>query len=547
MKSKLDKKINLLTLLSSIVSLSIVTINTPSIGIVSAQQTSSDITYLGVDMSGFYTRDPQARDPSYDLPANYFEDSFKILSEAGMNHARFVLFWESYVKDPASFMSELNAVAKAADKWGIKVIYDNHQFHTSSWLNPERGTGFPSFLFENNLIYSSGSGGSPTYQTAKVWWTDWWNRSTKYANGSDGWTLLADFLKKIVTTVDAHPSTLGYEILSEPQVHNIDQWEKIGNFNTFITNELRTLTQKTIAYSMNIPIELDTPRGVNSENLAKMAPADKTNVVFKITVYGLPERDNYQEFKFDVLIKAAQIAGVPIYVGEWNNVKREKIFNSEGEEVWQINKGGSDITQDETNRIVQMFKEIPVFGWAYWNWNFKRHGASNFNLITLKNGNIQTTQYYELLKNAVSSNLTSSSSTSTNNIEGGQGTVDEIDLKIISHQQGQQVPAGELTISGTSTDNPTTDCQVSVDVNDIKPLQNATATGPGGVNDYSTWQYTYTEDYQLIKEGVNELTSKLSCISDPTNVTKYYSVNVTGTSATQSPGTSIAPSILPTP
>ena len=252
------------------------------------------------------------------------------------------------------------------------------------------------------------------------------------------------------------------------------------------------------------------------------------------------------EFKFDVLIKAAQIAGVPIYVGEWNNVKREKIFNSEGEEVWQINKGGSDITQDETNRIVQMFKEIPVFGWAYWNWNFKRHGASNFNLITLKNGNIQTTQYYELLKNAVSSNLTSSSS-STNNIEGGQGTVDEIDLKIISHQQGQQVPAGELTISGTSTDNPTTDCQVSVDVNDIKPLQNATATGPGGVNDYSTWQFTYTEDYQLIKEGVNELTSKLSCISNPTNVTKYYSVNVTGTSATQSPGTSIAPSILPTP
>jgi hypothetical protein len=122
-----------------------------------------------------------------------------------------------------------------------------------------------------------------------------------------------------------------------------------------------------------------------------------------------------------------------------------------------------------------------------------------------------------------------------------------IGVKIISPITGQQVPAGELTISGISTDNITTDCQVSVDVNDVKPLQNATATGPGGVNDYSTWQFTYTEDYQLIQEGVNELTSKLSCLSNPTNVTKYYSVNVTGTSATQSPGTSIAPSILPTP
>src|SRR5215216_3075219 len=111
------------------------------------------------------------------------------------------------------------------------------------------------------------------------------------------------------------------------------------------------------------------------------------------------------EFKFDVLIKAAQIAGVPIYVGEWNNVKREKTFNSEGEEVWQINKGGSNITQDETNLIIQMFNKMDIFGSAYWNWNFKRHGAPNFNLITLKNGNIQTTQYYQLLKNAVSSNF----------------------------------------------------------------------------------------------------------------------------------------------
>ena len=128
-----------------------------------------------------------------------------------------------------------------------------------------------------------------------------------------------------------------------------------------------------------------------------------------------------------------------------------------------------------------------------------------------------------------------------------QEAADGPGITISSPEQGQQVPVGQLTILGTSTDNPTTDCQVSVDVNDIKPLQNATATGPGGVNDYSTWQFTYTEDYQLMKEGVNELTSKLTCISNPTNVTKYYSVNVTGTSAIQSPGTNIAPSIVPTP
>jgi hypothetical protein len=128
-----------------------------------------------------------------------------------------------------------------------------------------------------------------------------------------------------------------------------------------------------------------------------------------------------------------------------------------------------------------------------------------------------------------------------------QQTTDEAGVTITSPKQGQEVPVGQLTVSGISTDNPTTDCQVSVDVNDIRPLQNATATGPGGVNDYSTWSFTYTEAYQLIKEGVNELTSKLTCISNPPNMTKYYSVNVTGIPATQSGGDDIAPSLVPTP
>ncbi|HEX2124431.1 MAG TPA: hypothetical protein VHF44_02390, partial [Nitrososphaeraceae archaeon] len=48
-----------------------------------------------------------------------------------------------------------------------------------------------------------------------------------------------------------------------------------------------------------------------------------------------------------------------------------------------------------------------------------------------------------------------------------QEAADEPGITISSPEQGQQVPVGQLTISGTSTDNPTTDCQVSVDVNDV--------------------------------------------------------------------------------
>jgi hypothetical protein len=103
-------------------------------------------------------------------------------------------------------------------------------------------------------------------------------------------------------------------------------------------------------------------------------------------------------------------------------------------------------------------------------------------------------------------------------------------VKITSHVTGQKVPTGELTISGTSTDTPNTECQVYTDLNDKKPMQKVKAIGPGGNNDYSKWTFIYTSTYDLIQNGTNNLTSKISCIDSPTtgNLTKWNSVNVTG-------------------
>ena len=246
------------------------------------------LPYLGVNMRGYYTSLPQAREDLKDpFPSNYYESSFKTLSKTDViDHVRYRFYWESYVRDPVAFIKELEDVAKTADKYGIKVIYDNHQFHTSSWLNVGRGTGFPAYLFNDPVLYKQGSGGTPKSTAAETWWTNWWNRTIKSVNGTDGWTLQEDFLKKIVGTVDKHPSTLGYEILSEPQVHTKDQWTKIGKYNTFMVDALRKLTSKTIIYSMNIPIDLKSPIQVNAENLAKMSPNNKQNIVFKFSLYG---------------------------------------------------------------------------------------------------------------------------------------------------------------------------------------------------------------------------------------------------------------------
>ena len=91
---------------------------------------------------------PQSKDFKFPFPDNYYDTSFKDISKANIvDHVRYRFYWESYVRNSSAFLKEIEDVAKTADKYGIKVVYDNHQFHTSSWLNAGRGTGFPPYFF----------------------------------------------------------------------------------------------------------------------------------------------------------------------------------------------------------------------------------------------------------------------------------------------------------------------------------------------------------------------------------------------------------------
>jgi hypothetical protein len=104
-------------------------------------------------------------------------------------------------------------------------------------------------------------------------------------------------------------------------------------------------------------------------------------------------------------------------------------------------------------------------------------------------------------------------------------------IKITSPLTGQQVPMGELMISGESSDKGTSECQVYVDWNNQKPYQRATPTGADNSQDFSNWTFTYNSSYHAIQEGINDLTSKLTCLGSPSNplaMNKWYSINVTG-------------------
>jgi hypothetical protein len=105
-------------------------------------------------------------------------------------------------------------------------------------------------------------------------------------------------------------------------------------------------------------------------------------------------------------------------------------------------------------------------------------------------------------------------------------------VTIDSHKPGQYVPIGtNLTISGQSSDNFTTDCDVSVVLNSLTPYQQAFPADPSRTNDYSNWTFIFTPDYTVPKEGANKMTSKISCLAYPNNFTKWSSLNVTGVSA----------------
>jgi hypothetical protein len=156
---------------------------------------------------------------------------------------------------------------------------------------------------------------------------------------------------------------------------------------------------------MNIPIDLKSTIGVTAENLAKMVPLDKENVVFKFSLYGIPSA-GYQADKLDLFLNASKLAGVPLYIGEWNNVKRIATVNEDGEKIWTIADTKSDISQVDANTIVGEFKNIHIWGMAFWEWSFMLNDTPNFNLAIVKYdnatgaGKILPTKYFQIVKNA---------------------------------------------------------------------------------------------------------------------------------------------------
>jgi FlaG/FlaF family flagellin (archaellin) len=134
----------------------------------------------------------------------------------------------------------------------------------------------------------------------------------------------------------------------------------------------------------------------------------------------------------------------------------------------------------------------------------------------------------QLLANPQTPSSSSSSPVSSPLPGNASSPLPEGAVTITSPTDGQQVPIGQdLTVTGTSIANSDSGCKINVNLNRARPSQPATATGPGGPNDYSEWSATLTSNYTSIQEGENRIGARISCGSDST-LRQFTSVNVTG-------------------
>lgn len=258
------------------------------------------------------------------------------IKDAGFNVVRAVMDWGAYDDDPSGFVAGLKSLADAADQAGLCVLYDNHQWSTSKSFG---GDGFPTAF-------------TAAYGDEATFWADYWNNAIS-RDGKNVWDLQYAYLEKVVATVDARASTLGYEILNEPRVDTCEQFAKLGSMHTSIGARLRARTSKAIHFDR--ASNLGCTQWNDPALETQIRPANVPNVVYHPHIYapGTPlyptcgPTSCQPELSYEVAL--GQAMGAPVFVGEWGQLE-----------------GGQ--SQSLTDTYVAEMKKAGV-GWAYWSWD----------------------------------------------------------------------------------------------------------------------------------------------------------------------------------
>ncbi len=254
------------------------------------------------------------------------------INQYGFNLVRVPFYWEAYNLNPGAVLTEMESIASTAKLLNMCIVLDFNQYGTSSYFyNSKWDGGFPWFMLGKYPF----NGGSSAEQ---LFWTDFYN-NTITVSGVTAWDLQANLFHDIINRVDSYNSVIGYEILNEPPIYDNSQYQKLGNYHTFIAQKMREYgTSKFILFDRAYPVW--NTAYVDWNYYPKIAPTGVDKIIFAPHRYSVVYNDifgNYQKL-------ASMWGGIPVILGEW----------AEG-------------TQSDTTNFVAELKRVG-FGWTYYGW-----------------------------------------------------------------------------------------------------------------------------------------------------------------------------------
>jgi hypothetical protein len=242
----------------------------------------------------------------------YVTESMKYIRLSGFNAVRVPYYWEAYINDPTTFMAELELVAKKAQDNNICVIYDNHHFYTSSYWNlnvegKSDGRGFPSFVVKNFPAKNN-----DYIATAGPFWNAFLGNSYSI-NGQKIWDVQFSFFSKVINKVKGFSSTAGFEILNEPHLFKQADYDKLGNYNTWMAKKIRSITDAKIYF------DRETTRGFPRDPGSELMifPDGVSKVVYAPHLYSVPKPGTQGEKQIKNIKSWATQKGTEVLIGEW--------------------------------------------------------------------------------------------------------------------------------------------------------------------------------------------------------------------------------------
>jgi hypothetical protein len=303
------------------------------------------------------------------VSVSYVTENLKYIKSNGFNTIRVPYYWEAYVNSPEAFMAELDLIAKTAEENDMCVLLANFHYYTSSYWQLEvegksGGRGFPSFVvkdFPKKTDYVS---------TAGPFWEAFLSNNISI-NGKKVWDVQSEYIKKVINKVDSYDSIIGYEILNEPHLFAKTQYDKLGNYHTYLAKEMREVTDKKIFF------DRETTRGFARDASLeyKIVPRDVTGLVYGVQLYSIPTPGSYA-------------------LKQVNNFK--ELADKYGTEVF-IEEMAAD-NQSDIETLLSVFKSYG-YGWTWYAW--KRSSGSEYGESIYESSTVAPNTVLKLLRAAL--------------------------------------------------------------------------------------------------------------------------------------------------